>query len=147
MSKETYAGSKIALILNGKLLTYRRDNKPTIPFPNFWDFPGGAREGNETPQQCALRELEEEFSIVLNESRIEWGRRYENQREDGLAAYFFVALVLQEEIDAIQFSDEGQYWELASIEDFLSNEEAVPQLKNRLREYLDDRAEQDRRSK
>ncbi|MEM7662625.1 MAG: NUDIX hydrolase [Pseudomonadota bacterium] len=138
MIKDTYAGSKIALILDEKILVYRRDDKPSIPFPNFWDFPGGARKGDETPEQCALRELEEEFAIVLDESRITWGRRYENQREDGLAAYFFVAAVSQEEIDAIRFSDEGQYWEMTTIEEFLSNKEAVPQLQIRLQNYLDE---------
>jgi len=136
-----YAGSKIALICKDELLVYKRDDKPTIPFPGYWDLPGGGREGDETPQACALRELEEEFAIVLDESRILWGKRYEGQRADGLAAYFFVAALYPEEIAAIQFSDEGQYWEMASIEAFLQNENAIPQLKARLRDYLDTQVE------
>nr|WP_231692828.1 NUDIX domain-containing protein [Vibrio campbellii] len=30
-----------------------------MSYPNYWDLPGGGREGNETPEDCALRELKE----------------------------------------------------------------------------------------
>ena len=115
MTDTVYAGSKIALICKDELVAYLRDDKESIPFPGFWDLPGGGREGDETPEQCALRELEEEFALVLSEDRIHWRRRYENQRADGLAAYFFVAKVRADEIASIQFGDEGQYLSLIHI--------------------------------
>ncbi|MCO6425117.1 hypothetical protein GOB91_08335 [Sinorhizobium meliloti] len=39
-----FTGSKIALIVGGGLITYKRDQKPDIPFPGMWDLPGGGRE-------------------------------------------------------------------------------------------------------
>ena len=136
MIQDRFAGSKIALICDGTLLTYKRDDKPSIPFPGYWDLPGGGREGEETAEECAMRELEEEFGITVDANRIEWSRRYEGERADGLAAYFFVAHLHANEIAAIRFGDEGQYWEMTPIEDFLANEQAVPQLKRRLQDYL-----------
>lgn len=67
---ENFTACKLAYILDGKLLVYLRDDFAHIPFPNMWDFPGGAREGDETPEQCVLRELVEEFGIKLEESRL-----------------------------------------------------------------------------
>ena len=50
-----YTGCKIALIRDGRILTILRDDKPTIPWPNTWELPGGGREGDETPFECAAR--------------------------------------------------------------------------------------------
>ncbi|RVE89918.1 hypothetical protein CN172_30815 [Sinorhizobium meliloti] len=50
-----FTGSKIALIVGGGLITYKRDQKPDIPFPGMWDLPGGGREGDESPAECAIR--------------------------------------------------------------------------------------------
>lgn len=63
----------MALLCDGSILTYLRDDKVGIPFPGFWDLPGGGREGSESPVECALRELEEEFALRLPAGRIEWG--------------------------------------------------------------------------
>ena len=60
-----FSGAKIAVITGTRILTYKRDNIPTIPFPGLWDLPGGGREGGEGPLDCALRELEEEFALQL----------------------------------------------------------------------------------
>ena len=36
---------------------------PGIPWPAFWDLPGGGREGTESPVECVLRETHEEFGL------------------------------------------------------------------------------------
>lgn len=46
-------------------LLFLRDNKPDIPYPNMWDVPGGHVEDNETPDQCIVREMEEEMGMEL----------------------------------------------------------------------------------
>jgi len=49
----------------GRLLIYRRDNKPGSPFPDHWDFFGGHLESEETPDQALVREVEEELGLAL----------------------------------------------------------------------------------
>jgi 8-oxo-dGTP diphosphatase len=49
----------------GKLLIYQRDDRPKIPFPNYWDFFGGHVEAGETPEQALVRELKEEIGVEL----------------------------------------------------------------------------------
>ncbi|OGB94533.1 MAG: hypothetical protein A2Z31_05190 [candidate division NC10 bacterium RBG_16_65_8] len=43
------------------VLFYRRDNKPTIPFPDQLDILGGHIEEGETPEQAVVREMAEEL--------------------------------------------------------------------------------------
>lgn len=133
---DSFSGAKIALICKSKIVTYLRDNKPSIPFPNHWDLAGGGREGNETPEQCALRETEEEFDLKLNIARIVWRRRYRNASKPSEHAYFMVAHLLETEISAIKFGDEGQYWQMMDLQEFLKHPKAVPQLQSRLAYYL-----------
>lgn len=42
-----------------------RDDIPTIPYPNMWDVPGGHLEDNETPDECIVREINEEMGIDI----------------------------------------------------------------------------------
>ncbi len=44
-----------------RVLLYRRDNTPTIPYPNYLDILGGHLEAGETPEQTVVRELAEEL--------------------------------------------------------------------------------------
>src|ERR1700738_4258112 len=39
---------------------------PSCDMPNTWCFPGGAIEGRETPQECALRESREETGYIAS---------------------------------------------------------------------------------
>jgi 8-oxo-dGTP diphosphatase len=59
---------------HGRLLIYLRDDKPEIPFPNYWDLFGGHLEAGETPQQALVREVREELGITL--TRWRFFRRY-----------------------------------------------------------------------
>ena len=43
------------------VLLFRRDDKPTIPFPNHLDILGGSVEDGETPEQAIVREIAEEL--------------------------------------------------------------------------------------
>jgi 8-oxo-dGTP diphosphatase len=45
-----------------QILLFLRDGTPGIPYPNMWDIPGGHVEGNETPEECIVREMKEEIS-------------------------------------------------------------------------------------
>lgn len=51
-----------AIIFNkGKILVTRR--APGEKLAGYWEFPGGKLEGNETPQECIIRELREELGL------------------------------------------------------------------------------------
>lgn len=132
-----FAGAKLALLCEGSLLAYLRDDKPSIPFPAHWDMPGGGREGIESPVDCALRETEEEFGLILPPERIAWHRRYPSLHVPGGQSFFLAGAVLPQEIAAIRFGQEGQYWRMMPIAAFLAHERAVPYLQERLGDYLE----------
>jgi 8-oxo-dGTP diphosphatase len=104
---------------------------------NQWDLPGGGREGDETPLECALRELHEEFGLRLPPARVHWNRAYgaENIAAEG-ATHFFVATLAAEEAEAIVFGDEGQHWALMPVQEFLTRGDAIAHLQQRLRDYF-----------
>ncbi|WP_341958584.1 NUDIX hydrolase [Pseudomonas sp. RC10] len=133
-----FSGAKIAVLCEGQLLIYLRDDIPTIPWPGLWDLPGGGREHDETPLQCALRETHEEFGLTLDPAWIVWQRLYAGQGMHGLDTWFFVAEVPPGTFDQVVFGDEGQRWLISSVEAFLALPDAIPRLQQRLREYLND---------
>ncbi len=131
-----FSGAKIALICGGSVLTYRRDNKANIPYPNQWDLAGGGREDTETPEQCALRETYEEFGLIIDVSRVFWKRRYPHALNPAEGAFFMVAEITEAEIDGISFGDEGQCWKMMAFQEFLHHPNAVAPLQERLRHFL-----------
>ena len=133
-----FTGCKIALICDGRILTILRDDKPTIPWPNLWELPGGGREGNESPFDCVAREVHEELGIHLNENCLLWGKIYPSVIFEGKQSVFMVGQLRQEQFDNITFGDEGQGYKLMPIEEFLKSKQAVPQLQGRLRDYLEE---------
>ena len=131
-----FAGAKIALVAGDRVLTHLRDDFPDLSFPGYWDFPGGGLEGDETPEACALRELHEEYGLILPESRLIWRRDYRAHDAPDMPVAFFGGQITQAEIDAIVFGDEGQYWQMMEIALFLSHERAVPYLRTRLADFI-----------
>ena len=132
-----FTGAKIAIFCGGRLLCYLRDDHAHIPFPAHWDLPGGGRENDETPEACALRELHEEFGLMLDASRISWRRVYQSWSNPGSVSHFFAAELTAGEIAEIVFGAEGQRWELMAIADYLAHERAVPHLQKRLRDFVE----------
>ena len=49
------------LIKDGNILIAKR--KSSDKLADKWEFPGGKIEKNETPEQCLIREIKEEFGI------------------------------------------------------------------------------------
>jgi 8-oxo-dGTP diphosphatase len=49
----------------GELLLLLRDNIPTIGYPDHWTIAGGVIEEEETPEEAALREVQEEIGVRL----------------------------------------------------------------------------------
>jgi len=131
-----FKGAKGAVITGGKAVMILREDIPSIAYPGMWDFPGGGREGSETPIQCFLREVKEELGLSLDASCIVWQRTYPALDNPTLDSYFMVAIIPEELIEKIRFGDEGERWELMSFAEILSNQKVVPNKKVRFQDYL-----------
>ena len=132
-----FTGCKIALICGDSVLAILRDDKPSIPWPSMWELPDGGREGNESPFECAAREVYEELGIHLDEDCLLWSKIYPSVIFKDKQSVFMVGQLRQEQFDNITFGDEGQAYKLMPIEEFLNSKQAVPQLQGRLRNYLE----------
>lgn len=133
-----FTGCKIALFCDDRILTILRDDKSNIPYPNMWELPGGGCEGNESPFECAAREVFEELGIHLSKDCLLWGKVYPSMLFAGKESVFLVGKLTQEQFDKITFGDEGQGYKLMSIEEFLGSDKVVPQLQDRVRDYLEE---------
>ena len=130
---EDFSGAKLALFLGQDLLVIQRDDKPDIPYPGFWDLPGGGREGRESPEACALRETEEEAGLVLQPDALVWARSYQRPRG---RVWFFAGHLPAAAARQVKLGDEGQRWRLMAPETYCAHPLAVPHFAERLREYL-----------
>jgi 8-oxo-dGTP diphosphatase len=64
-------GSSIIFVNDKRqVLLFLRDNRPDIPYPDTWDVPGGHAEDNETPEQCIVREMQEEMGVELKDFKL-----------------------------------------------------------------------------
>ena len=133
-----FTGCKIALFCGDKLLTILRDDKSNIPYPNIWELPGGGREGDESPFECAVREVYEELGIHLTEDCLLWSKVYPSMLFEGKESVFLVGKLTQEQFDSIVFGDEGQGYRMMSTDEFLGSDKVVPQLQERVRDYLEE---------
>ncbi len=126
-----FVGAKAALFCGPRVLTCLRDGHPGLPWPGHWDLPGGGREGGEPPEDCLLRELDEEFGLRLPPARLIWRRVFPSMTDPARASVFFGGMVTPQEVQSIRFGDEGQGWELMPVEAFLGHSRAVPEMQRR----------------
>lgn len=131
-----FHGVKVALLHEDKLLMHLRDNTPGLFNANMWDFPGGGREGEETPYECAIREIQEELGVALTEQSFVWEKEYPAQKDPTQRALFMVARISKQDVDSVVLT-EGQKWDLISLEDFFHRSDVIDALKIRFKDYLD----------
>ena len=131
--KVEFVGAKAAFFCGEKVLTYLRDDLPGLGWAGFWDLPGGGREAEESPEDCLLRELEEEFGLRLPADRLIWRRVFPSMMDPTKNSVFFAGTLHPDEITAIRFGSEGQYWEMMPVAVFVSHPKAVPELQRRAR--------------
>ncbi|MBP7985129.1 MAG: NUDIX hydrolase [Bacteroidaceae bacterium] len=69
----TYKYPRPAVTADCVVITREKDPKVLLiqrkaePYKDFWAFPGGFMEMNETTEQSAIRELEEETGLIVND--------------------------------------------------------------------------------
>ncbi len=64
--------AKIVLINSRReMLFYLRDNKPNLPYANYWDLIGGKVEDGETSLQAIIREISEEIDCEIKNITLE----------------------------------------------------------------------------
>jgi 8-oxo-dGTP diphosphatase len=126
-----FVGAKAALFCGDGILTYLRDDRPGLGWAGQWDLPGGGREGSETAETCLLRELDEEFGLILGPDRLVWGRVFPSIIDAARPSVFFAGRLSPEEVAAVRFGDEGQGWALMPRALWLSRPDAVGALQQR----------------
>ena len=113
---------------DGFYLMQRRDDKPGIFYPGFLGLFGGACEEGENYMETAIRELEEEIGLSLND-RIEFLSQttlgFEPLGHDRIERVFFHGILSTKEIESIQLG-EGQGFELIDGKQLLKFERIVP---------------------
>ncbi len=135
-----FSGAKIAVLMGGQVLVFHRDDLPELPFAGLWDLPGGARDGEESPEDCALRETLEETGLVVNPAWIVWRREYANQRPGRKPVWMLVAEVPEGVLGEPVLGDEGQEVAWMPVGEFLRRGDSIPHLQAQLGDYLRERA-------
>jgi 8-oxo-dGTP diphosphatase len=126
-----FTGANIALLFWDRVLLYQRDNSPNLPYANLWDFPGGRRDGMESPVACVVRETFEEVSIRLDPAAIRYQSVGPSVRIVDGRTYFMAAHLTHQQVDGIKLGAEGQRWELMPIVEALTRTDVVPHLQMR----------------
>ena len=130
-----FVGAKLVLLIGDRLLTLLRDDIASIPYPGWWDMPGGGREAGETPEICVLRETREEFGLDLDSAALVWRAAFASPTTGG-RAFWFGATLPEGAERGIVFGDEGQGWLLMTPDAWLAHPRAIPHFKSRVRAGL-----------
>lgn len=130
-----FHGVKIAILVKDKIFMHLRDNKPGLFNANMWDFIGGGREGSESPEECAIREIKEELNIDISPESFVWEKIYPAQKDPNQKAVFMVAEISEDCLNKIVLN-EGQKWDLFNNETFFAKDDVIEALKTRFSDYL-----------
>lgn len=66
MTDDLPNAASVAIVREGKVLLIKR---AYAPYQHLWTLPGGRMEAGETIEQCAIREIAEEVSLVIRNPR------------------------------------------------------------------------------
>jgi|SRR3989344_6503253 len=127
-NKLFFAGGFLYNPKTKSVLLHLRDNK-TPNSPNQWAFFGGTNEGDESPKECLIRELNEELGIDIPEQDIKPVCDYLNTNRGTWRYVFYI----QSELDKSQMKlGEGADFDwipLTEVFDYDLSEKTADDLK------------------
>jgi mutator protein MutT len=85
------------------------ERRGSSPEKHKWCIPGGHVEKNETPEKAAVRELEEECNIKLDESKLLYVDKHNNERNTDKFNFIFTTVYSGN--DKIQAGSDAEYIE------------------------------------
>ena len=112
------------------VVALQRDDRTGLVWPGWWDLPGGGREGDETPLDCALRETLEEVTLSLSARDITWSRAFADPA--GRRVWFFTARPQTLDPTSLRLGEEGQDMALMPLDRFLNHPRVIPHFRARL---------------
>lgn len=123
-------GAKALVIFDGKFVMVQRDNKPNILNPGKWNLPGGGIDGDETPEETLVRELQEEINLTPTHIEPMGTTRY---ADGDTIVYRFAVRPTHEEMLKIHLVSEGQELRWFTLPEALTMDLSV-----HLRAYLEE---------
>lgn len=136
MPHRPFTGAKLVLTCGDGVLVLLRDDIATIAWPGHWDLPGGGREDDEAPLDCALRELFEETGLTLDAARLR-GEALPSVSRPGRLAWVFRGELTATEVAGLHLGDEGQELRLMPLAEYLAHPRAVPHFREMVRALLE----------
>ena len=127
-----FNGAKAAVFIGTRLLCLLRDDTPGLRWAGYWDFPGGGREGDETPRRTLAREMEEEVGLDAGDAEELWHWSGPSVDFPGTVSWFFVLRLAAGAERAILMGDEGAAWALLPQDRVLAMPDVVPSMRDRL---------------
>ena len=113
MKRTRVAG--IVFMEDGIVLMHRKNVKRNKDYKEYYAFPGGGLEEGETLEECAIREIKEEFGIDVKVIR----KLYELENtKSNMKEYFFLCKYIggkfgtgegEEFSDSPNYKDAGEY--------------------------------------
>lgn len=129
-----FSGAKLLLFIGDRILILQRDYSPGIPWPGYLDFPGGGRDGGESPQTCAARETFEEVGLHIPADQMRLAHlRWRYPKCD----WFFAAHLPGKVATQVVFGDEGLGWSLMDPAHAARDARMIPHFGAILSRYLD----------
>lgn len=132
-----FHGAKLMLFAGDQMIVLRRDHTPGIAWPGRLDFPGGGREGDETPIDCVIRETQEELGLELRQDELVEVHLRQSASGNG---WYFAAHLPHGVIAQVQFGGEGAGWLTMAPSEYVSDPDAIPHFAEILSTYLAGRA-------
>lgn len=130
-----FNGAKGIVLLEDKMLVYRRDNKTNYE-PLHIDLPGGGREENESPFATFKREVKEEFGLDISREEIVFSCTIPSIMTPEKISFFIVAQARKVKSEDVIFGSEGLEWFLMTPEEFINRPDGIKRQQERVGKYL-----------